>query len=98
MYGSSKKSRNMSFNDKDLEKFLRSFAVISVQTIVQSRLGERIQTKNAGPSQYWVSNYLLVNMDYKNKITYVFYPVYFSFLFPSKEIKKHNVKSDSRHL
>lgn len=55
MYGSSKKSRNMSFNDKDLEKFLRSFAVISVQTIVQSRLGERIQTKNAGPSQYWFS-------------------------------------------
>ncbi|CAE1316912.1 ATG13 [Acanthosepion pharaonis] len=45
----------MSFNDKDLEKFLRSFAVISVQTIVQSRLGERIQTKNAGPSQYWFS-------------------------------------------
>lgn len=94
MYGSSKKSRNMSFNDKDLEKFLRSFAVISVQTIVQSRLGERIQTKNAGPSQYWVSNSLLVNRDYfKNKITY---DVYF---FPSKEKKKkHNVKSDSRHL
>ena len=50
-------NQNMSSNnDKDLEKFLRSFAVISVQTIVQSRLGEKIQTKNAGPSQYWVSN------------------------------------------
>ncbi|XP_014773589.1 autophagy-related protein 13 [Octopus bimaculoides] len=54
MYGMN--NQNISSSEsKDLEKFLRSFSIIAVQAIVQSRLGERIQTKNSSPSQYWFS-------------------------------------------
>ncbi|CAI9725135.1 autophagy-related protein 13-like [Octopus vulgaris] len=54
MYGIN--NQNISSSEsKDLEKFLRSFSIIAVQAIVQSRLGERIQTKNSSPSQYWFS-------------------------------------------